>query len=99
MSKNSLILLAVIIIIIGGAVYWFHQNQNGAMETPSSYGTTNASSSANTIASSTAPTSTPAHPLCPAREHRCQCATGYYCLGIGAMCINSTAACPPASPK
>ena len=37
-------------------------------------------------------------PRCPPRTYACACATGYYCLRIGAMCLAPTAPCPPPIP-
>ena len=31
---------------------------------------------------------------CPPGQHECPCATGSYCLAMGALCIDPTAACP-----
>jgi hypothetical protein len=31
---------------------------------------------------------------CPAGQHACACATGFYCLAGYAMCVAPTAACP-----
>lgn len=33
-------------------------------------------------------------PTCPGTMHVCLCATGYYCLRIGASCLAPTAPCP-----
>jgi hypothetical protein len=32
--------------------------------------------------------------MCPPLQHVCRCATGYYCVGAGAMCISPSAPCP-----
>jgi hypothetical protein len=37
-------------------------------------------------------------PTCPAGEHVCPCATGFYCLFMGAACIAPSAPCPPPTP-
>jgi hypothetical protein len=31
---------------------------------------------------------------CPPRSHVCQCATGTYCLYLGAMCMSPSTPCP-----
>jgi hypothetical protein len=49
-----------------------------------------------------APTSEPPEPdgtKCGALQHECGCATGSYCVAIGAVCIEPEMACPPPEPS
>jgi Ice-binding-like/Putative peptidoglycan binding domain len=47
-----------------------------------------------------APTSTPNPTMvtCQTTEHSCPCATGNYCLFMGAMCVSPATACPVSMP-
>jgi hypothetical protein len=38
-------------------------------------------------------------PACPPRSHSCACATGTYCLTIGAMCMAPDRPCPSSPPS
>ena len=39
-------------------------------------------------------TGTTTGPTCSPTQYQCPCATGYYCLQRGAMCLAPTSACP-----
>ncbi len=42
----------------------------------------------------TPPAKTPPAQACPTGQYACACATGSYCLRMGAMCLTPTSPCP-----
>lgn len=87
-------MIMVLAVIFSGCAQWIGVIPKNGILTPP---TSNEQTSQNTQTTQTEVTPNPnptAENTCPAGQYSCACATGSYCLKMGAMCLNPTSPCP-----